>query len=255
MTSPNPTLWLESLRSAHAEGRKRLAVLVDPEDAPSGGPWLDLVRRLGDSEATDVFVGGSLVTEHVTKRVVTELKRNVPQPIVLFPGSPSQVVDGADALLFLSLISGRNPDLLIGRHVEAAPRIARMDLETVPTGYLLIGDPPLTAAAYMSHSLPIPSGKPELAVATAQAGAMLGLQCLYLDAGSGAGQPVPSHTIAAIRDAVDVPLIVGGGMTSQADLERAWQAGATCVVVGSAVERNPAILDELQLPIRTPQQG
>ena len=205
MTSPNPTPWLDSLRSAHAEGRKRLAVLVDPEDAPSGGPWLDLVRRLGDSEATDVFVGGSLVTKHVTKRVVTELKRNVPQPIVLFPGSPSQVVDGADALLFLSLISGRNPDLLIGRHVEAAPRIVRMDLETVPTGYLLIGDPPLTAAAYMSHSLPIPSGKPELAVATAQAGVMLGLQCLYLDAGSGARQPIPVQTIADIRNAVGVP--------------------------------------------------
>jgi phosphoglycerol geranylgeranyltransferase len=251
----NPTSWLETLRVAHTLGTRRLAVLMDPEDTPSGGPWQDLVRRIEASEATDVFVGGSVVTEHVTKRVVTELKRSITQPVVLFPGSPSQVVEGADALLFLSLISGRNPDLLIGRHVEAAPRIARMDLETVPTGYLLIGDPPLTAAAYMSHSLPIPSAKPELAVATAQAGVMLGLQCLYLDAGSGAGQPVPAHTIAAIRDAVDVPLIVGGGMTSQADLERAWQAGATCVVVGSAVERNPAILDELTIAIRTPQQG
>lgn len=243
------------MRSAQAEGRRRLAVLVDPEDAPSGGLWLDLVRRIDASEATDVFVGGSLVTEHVTKRVVTELKRTLTQPVVLFPGSPSQVVEGADALLFLSLISGRNPDLLIGRHVEAAPRIARMDLETVPTGYMLIGDPPLTAAAYMSHSLPIPSGKPELAVATAQAGVMLGLQCLYLDAGSGAGQPVPARTIAAIREAVNVPLIVGGGMTSQSDLEQAWKAGATCVVVGSAVERNPAILGDLKRSFRTPQQG
>ena len=255
MTPANPTPWLDSLRSAHVEGRRRLAVLLDPEDAPSGGPWLDLVRRIDASDATDVFVGGSLVTEHVTQRVVTELKRNLTQPVVLFPGSPSQVVDGADALLFLSLISGRNPDLLIGRHVEAAPRIARMEVETVPTGYMLIGDPPLTAAAYMSHSLPIPSAKPDLAVATAQAGVMLGLQCLYLDAGSGAGQPVPSSTIAAIRGAVDVPLVVGGGMTSQANLERAWEAGATCVVVGSAVERDPAILDELQVSIRTQQQG
>ena len=237
--------WLNTLRSSHSEGAQRLAVLVDPEDAPSGGPWLNLLRCIEASEATDVFVGGSLVTEHVTKRVVTELKRNISKPIVLFPGSPSQVVDGADALLFLSLISGRNPDLLIGRHVEAAPRIARMELETVPTGYMLIGDPPLTAAAYMSHSLPLPIAKPELAVATAQAGVMLGLQCLYLDAGSGAGQPVPAQTIAAIHDAVDVPLIVGGGMSCQKDLDRAWDAGATCVVVGSAVEREPAVLQSL----------
>lgn len=255
MNPPDPTSWLNTLRLAQSEGARRLAVLVDPEDAPSGGPWLDLVRRIDASDATDVFVGGSLVTEHVTKRVVTELKRSITQPVVLFPGSPSQVVEDADALLFLSLISGRNPDLLIGRHVEAAPRIARMEIETVPTGYLLIGDPPLTAAAYMSHSLPIPSAKPELAVATAQAGVMLGLQCLYLDAGSGAGHPVPPHTITAIRQAVDVPLIVGGGMTSQTDLEQAWHAGATCVVVGSAVERNPGVLSDLRLSVRTPQRG
>ena len=255
MTNPNSNPWLTDLRVAHNEGNRRLAVLIDPEDAPSGGPWLDLVNCIERSDATDVFVGGSLVTEQVTKRVVTELKRNVSKPVVLFPGSPSQVVDGADALLFLSLISGRNPDLLIGRHVEAAPRITRMNLEAVPTGYMLIGDPPLTAAAYMSQSLPIPSSKPDLAVATAQAGILLGLQCLYLDAGSGAGQPVPEGTISAIRKAVNVPLIVGGGMTCQDDLDRAWKAGATCVVVGSAVERNPAILDELTRSIRTPQQG
>ena len=199
------------------------------------------------SDATDVFVGGSLVTNESTPRVVKELKRALTQPVVMFPGAPNQVTSEADALLFLSLISGRNPDLLIGRHVEAAPRIAQMDLETIPTGYMLIGDPPLTAAAYMSHSLPIPSAKPDLAVATALAGQMLGLRCLYLDAGSGAGNPVSVDTIRAIADAVHVPLIVGGGLTSQQDLNQAWDAGATCVVVGSAVEREPTVLDSLQL--------
>ena len=112
---------------------------------------------------------------------------------------------------------------------------------------MLIGDPPLTAAAYMSHTLPIPTAKPELAVATALAGEMLGLRCLYLDAGSGASAPIPAQTIRAIHNAVQIPLIVGGGLMSQQDLNRAWDAGATCVVVGSAVEQEPAVLESLQL--------
>ena len=238
--------WLQSLKDDHRNGGRRLAVLLDPEDAPSGSQWVQLMHELQTSDATDIFVGGRLVTDGATSRVVHEAKRALPQPVVLFPGAPNQICEDADALLFLSLISGRNPDLLIGRHVEAAPRLAHMNLETVPTGYMLIGDPPLTAAAYMSHSLPIPSAKPELAVATAQAGVLLGLQCLYMDAGSGAGQPISPSMIQAVRDAVDVPLIVGGGLTSQEDLDRAWDAGATCVVVGSAVEREPAVLQSLR---------
>ena len=242
-----PMNWLDQLDADAQLGRRRLAVLVDPQDAPSGKAWRQLVNHIQASAATDVFVGGSLVTDDSTKRVVHELKRSVSQPVVLFPGAPNQVVQGADALLFLSLISGRNPDLLIGRHVEAASKIARLDIDTVPTGYMLIGDPPLTAAAYMSHTLPIPTAKPELAVATALAGEMLGLRCLYLDAGSGAGTPIPAQTIRAIHEAVKIPLIVGGGLTSQQDLNRAWDAGATCVVIGSAVEQEPAVLESLQL--------
>ena len=153
--------WLDTLVADAASERRRLAVLVDPQDAPSGSDWRRLVSHIQSSEATDILVGGSLVTDRSTQRVVHELKRTLAQPVVLFPGSPNQVVPGADALLFLSLISGRNPELLIGKHVEAAPTIARHDLEAVPTGYMLIGDPPLTAAAYMSHSLPIPSAKVE----------------------------------------------------------------------------------------------
>ncbi|MDP7435417.1 MAG: geranylgeranylglyceryl/heptaprenylglyceryl phosphate synthase [Bacteroidota bacterium] len=239
--------WLDSLVEDAAARRRRLAVLVDPEDAPSGKAWLNLLNHIQSSDATDVFVGGSLVTDDSTSRVVQELKRVLSLPVVLFPGAPNQISGHADAMLFLSLISGRNPDLLIGRHVEAAPHLAKLQLETVPTGYMLIGDPPLTAAAYMSHSLPIPLAKPELAVATALAGEMLGLRCLYLDAGSGAGTPLPTETIGAIRDAVKLPLIVGGGLMCQEDLDRAWGAGATCVVVGSAVEREPAVLNEMRL--------
>ena len=156
-------------------GQKRLAVLVDPESVPRGDGWLDLINAIQRSQATDVFVGGSLVGEGKTEPVVRALKDAVTQPVVLFPGAPNQVVQGADALLYLSLISGRNPDLLIGRHVESAPRIVKMGIPTVATGYMLLGDPPLTAAAYISHSLPIPMHKPELAVATAQAGCLAGL--------------------------------------------------------------------------------
>ena len=234
MRPEDSSTWLDSLVADTASGQRRLAVLVDPEDAPSGKAWLNLLGHLQSSDATDVFVGGSLVTDDSTARVVQELKRSLSIPVVLFPGAPNQ-------------ISGRNPDLLIGRHVEAAPLLAKLPLETVPTGYMLIGDPPLTAAAYMSSSLPIPLAKPELAVATALAGEMLGLRCLYLDAGSGAGTPIPTDTIRAIRDAVKVPLIVGGGLTCQKDLDRVWDAGATCVVVGSAVEREPAVLNEMRL--------
>ena len=231
--------WLKSLASDASSGSKRLAVLVDPEDAPSGTAWLNLINRIRKSDATDVFVGGSLVTHNNTQRVVQELKRTLSQPVVMFPGATTQVVGEADALLFLSLISGRNPDLLIGRHVEAAPSIARLDLATVPTGYMLIGDPPLTAAAYMSHSLPIPLSKPDLAVATALAGEMLGLRCLYLDAGSGAGTPIPAQTIRAISEAVSLPLIVGGGLSSQDDLERAWDAGPHARSLGRPWSKSP----------------
>ena len=168
-----------------------------------------------------------------------------PKPTVRFPRVGHELAH----VVVLGVVKGRNPDLLIGRHVEAAPSIARLDLETVPTGYMLIGDPPLTAAAYMSHSLPIPLSKPDLAVATALAGEMLGLRCLYLDAGSGAGTPIPAQTIRAITEAVSLPLIVGGGLSCQEDLERAWDAGATCAVIGSAVEQEPAVLDALKLRV------
>ena len=157
MKPRTPMTWLESLASDASSVAKRLAVLVDPEDAPSGKAWLKLLERLRESEATDVFVGGSLVTHNSTQRVVQELKRAIPQPVVLFPGATTQVVREADALLFLSLISGRNPDLLIGRHVDAAPSIARLELETVPTGYRLIGDPPLPAAVLAPRFLRRPS--------------------------------------------------------------------------------------------------
>ncbi len=239
------TSWLDGLCRDASRGVKRLGILVDPEDAPQGAERITLFAHIARSAATDVLIGGSFVTQGDIDDLVRDAKDLVSQPVVLFPGSPSQVSGHADALLMLSLISGRNADLLIGRHVEAAPRIARLGLPTVPTGYMLLGDPPLTAAAYISHSLPIPLAKPDHAVATAQAGVMMGLRCLYLDAGSGASMKIPAATVRAIRRAVDVPIVVGGGMNCQEDLEEIWDAGATLAVVGSAVERDLSVLDTL----------
>lgn len=237
--------WLDGMESDRKAGRKRLAILLDPDRFPAGRAGTDLVERIAASAATDVFIGGSLLESGRVDDVLGAVRDAWSGPVVLFPGSPDQAIPGADAVLLLSLISGRNPDLLIGRHVEAALRIRREALPTVPTGYLLVGDGPLSAAAYVSGTAPLPEGRPGLAVATAVAGELLGLRMLYLDAGSGAGRPVPPATVAAVREATAVPLIVGGGLRDGEAVERAWAAGADCAVLGTAVESDPRVLDRL----------
>lgn len=238
--------WWAELNACRTSGAKRLAALIDPDDVPSGRAWHAFLDSLEASPVTDVLIGGSLLVRRGVSDVLDAIRQRTSRPIVLFPGEPDQVVPGADALLFLSLISGRNPELLIGKHVAAGMRIRKLGLETVPTGYLLIGDGPLTTAAYMSQSLPIPSGKPSIAAATAVAGEMLGLRAMYLDAGSGAGSPVPCSAIEAIRENTDVPIIVGGGIRDAAGIRAAWGAGADLVVVGTALEKQP--MDMTWLP-------
>ena len=237
--------WLDSLIATRAHGGKRLAALLDPDDLPVGREWLKFIERLKQSPITDIFIGGSLLNRRNVKDVIQPLQQNFNGNIVLFPGAPDQVAPGADAVLFLSLISGRNPDFLIGRHVESAMRIRRMGMETIPTGYMLVGDGPLTTAAYMSQTTPIPSRKPEIVAATAVAGEMLGLRALFLDAGSGAGQSVPVSAIAAVREQTDCPLLVGGGIRDAAGVEAAWNAGADLVVIGQAIEERPQDLSWL----------
>lgn len=240
--------WLHELRNDQHDGRKRLAALLDPDDLPTGRDWTRFVDGLNASPITDIFVGGSLLTARNVKDVLHSLRAHYEGRITLFPGSPEQVTPGADAVLLLSLISGRNADLLIGRHVESCMRIREMGMDIVPTGYMLIGDGPLTTAAYMSNCLPIPSAKKEIAVATAVAGEMLGLGALFMDAGSGAQQRVSPSTIQAVRDAVRCPLIVGGGIGDAAGIQAAWHAGADLVVVGQAIEHRPFQLDWLPHP-------
>jgi putative glycerol-1-phosphate prenyltransferase len=177
--------------------------------------------------------------------VVKHIKKNVNLPVVLFPGNAMQIEPTADAILFLSLISGRNPELLIGQHVMAAPILKNTRLEVIPTGYILINSGKTTSVAYISNTTPIPEDKYSLAACTAMAGEMLGLQVIYLDAGSGAEREISPKMIATVRRAINVPLIVGGGINSSIKAMNALEAGADMIVIGNALEKDPDMLTEI----------
>jgi putative glycerol-1-phosphate prenyltransferase len=170
------------------------------------------------------------------------LKENAGLPVILFPGSSVHIDPSADAILFLSLISGRNPELLIGQHVVAAPVLKNNRLEVLPTGYMLINSGKTSSVAYMSNTTPIPEDKYSLAACTAMAGEMLGLKLIYLDAGSGAEREISARMINAVRKAVDVPLIVGGGLDTPQKAQNALQAGADILVIGNSLEKDPDLL-------------
>ncbi len=229
--------WLKNLKISKCQNDKRFAVLLDPDKIPTGEELYNWLHEIEQSGATDILIGGSHLSKGNTEELVKNAKKQTSLPVVLFPGSPEQVTEHADVLLFLSLVSGRNADLLIGRHVEAAPLIMAMDIETIATAYLLVGDGPLTTAAYITQTLPIPSAKPELAVATASAAVLLGMQAIYLDAGSGAANSIPTEVVSAVSNAVDVPIIVGGGIRDFEGMERVWAAGADLVVLGTVLEK------------------
>lgn len=232
---------IQHLRTA---GKKALAVLLDPDKLDPAGTER-ICQLIRETRVDFVLVGGSLLTEDRFEQVVQQVKSAVCCPVILFPGSATQVHGAADALLLLSVISGRNPELLIGQHVLAAPRIKALALETLATGYMLVESGVATTALYVSQTTPLPRHKPEIAAATALAGEMLGLQLLYLDGGSGAKFPVPEATIQAVRANTSLPIIVGGGIRSEAEARAAWQAGADIVVIGTAFEEQPELLVEL----------
>jgi len=200
---------------------------------------LDLINH---SKVDFVFVGGSLLTETNFHACVKKIKSESKVPVILFPGSPSQINEDADAILFLSLISGRNAELLIGQHVIAAPFLRKTKLEIIPTGYMLVDCGRATTASYISQTFPLPYNKPEIAAATAMAGEMLGLKCMYLDGGSGAEKPVSLKMIHAVREAVNVPIIVGGGIRNEEQAKDLYNAGADLLVVGTAFEEEPELL-------------
>lgn len=232
------------LLSKKQRGLKSFAVLLDPDKLTVEG-CRRLVHMGIESKVDYFFVGGSLLTNTQFNSIVKTVKNNCEIPVLLFPGSNLQIDSSADALLLLSLISGRNPDLLIGQHVVAAPILKRSGLEIIPTGYILVDGGKPTTVSYISNTSPIPHDKPAIAACTAMAGELLGLKLIYLDAGSGALHPVSAKMITTVHKSVQLPIIVGGGINSPELASEALQAGADVVVVGNGIEKNPNLLIEV----------
>jgi len=231
-----------SLQHMRTHNQKGVALLIDPDKMRDEKSVKELAELIRHTEISAVLVGGSLMVSDHFRQCVSWAKQHIEKPIVIFPGSPEQISEEADAILLLSLISGRNPELLIGNHVQAAPRLAKSKLEIISTGYMLIDCGKSTTASYISQTFPIPYNKPEIAAVTAMAGEMIGMKCMYLDGGSGAVQPVSTAMIKAVRDAVETPIIVGGGIRHEDQVREAFLAGADLVVVGTAIEENPEML-------------
>ena len=216
--------------------RKFFALLIDPENY-SHSALVKTISAAHQSQVDFIFIGGSLVSNTLDKPIET-IKSLTDIPVLLFPGSLIQISGKADGILLMSLISGRNTEYLIGNHVVAAPIIKKLNLEVIPTGYILVGSGQRTAVEYMSQTNPIPVEKKEIVIATAMAGEMLGQKLIYLEGGSGASMPVPEKVIRAVRENISVPLIVGGGIKTEEDANKFYNAGADIVVVGNAIEKN-----------------
>lgn len=229
---------LKAIKNNH----KLLAILIDPDKTkPRTIPAI--ISKIHNSNATHIFVGGSEVSESLTETLVIKIKAHTKLPIVLFPGAINQITDYADGLLFLSLLSGRNPDYLIGQQVKAVPKIRASKLEVMPTGYLLIENGKETAVQRVTETRPIPEKQVETIVDTAKAGELLGMKCIYLEAGSGALQAVSSQIISRVKNDIKIPVIVGGGIRSLQDLQQAYTAGADMVVVGTAFETDTTFFE------------
>lgn len=237
------------LLAAKSRGEKHLALLLDPDKMPPA--HLErVVTRAVENGIRYFLIGGSLVVNDQLDRLLEDIRRQCDIPLVLFPGNSFQLSYRADALLFLSLISGRNPELLIGQHVIAAPFLKMSPLEIISTGYMLIDGGVQTAVQYMSNTYPIPANKDDIAVCTAVAGEMLGMKLIYLEAGSGARNPVSGSMIEAVSGAVSIPLIVGGGIRTPERVAANLRAGADIVVVGNAVEQQPGLIPELAAAVQ-----
>ena len=216
---------------------KLLAILLDPDKIDLDKVAI-LIEKINQSPATHIFIGGSLVENNILDELISKIKEDCDLPIVLFPGNPSQISDQADGILFLSLISGRNPDFLIDHQVNAAPVLKKTQLEIISTGYILIESGTETAVERVSKTKPLDRNNPDLVLATAQAGEMLGNKLIYLEAGSGAKQAVPLEMIKLISQNIEIPLIVGGGIVNLYRIQEAFDCGADLVVIGTAFENN-----------------
>lgn len=241
---------LNSLYERKAQGKKSFAVLIDP-DKVNLDNFSNLLNLCTEYGADYIFVGGSLITNYIITEVITQIKKHTNIPVILFPGNSLHIDSQADAILLLSLISGRNPEFLIGQHVISAPLLRKSGLEILSTGYMLIDSGKPTTVSYISNTTPIPHDKSGIAACTAMAGEMLGLKLTYLDAGSGAMNPVSPEMIAAVRQSVDTPIIVGGGINTVKKAKNALSAGADVIVVGNGIEQNIDLLQEIALAVNS----
>lgn len=240
---PKMTNIYNDILKAKSENEKLLAILLDPDKVV----WenLDyLSSKINQSPATHIFIGGSLVRSSVIGELIIRIKKKINLPIVLFPGNPTQISNEADAILFLSLISGRNPDFLIEHQVKAAPILKQTQLEIISTGYILIESGNKTAVERVSKTKPLDRSNIDYVIQTAQAGEMLGNKLIYLEAGSGAKQAVPIQMIKKVSQNIEIPILVGGGIVDLQGIQNAYLAGADLVVIGTAFENDMNFFNE-----------
>ena len=235
----------KNILKALSNAEKLLAILIDPDkflvENTAG-----FIKKVNNSIATHILVGGSTVEEKETDILVAEIKKHTTLPIVLFPGDVSQITNKADALLFLSLISGQNPDYLIGKHIDAVSKLRDSNLEVIPTGYLLIESGKVTAVEEVTKTKPLLRNNLQIIIDTAKAGELLGMKLMYLEAGSGAKEPLTQEIISSVKNEIKVPLIVGGGIRNKYELENAYNSGADLVVIGTAFEDDESFFEELK---------
>lgn len=238
----NGQIYHKILQNCSA-GAKQLAVLIDP-DKQSLSETENFAKAIEKSSADYVFVGSSYMVGNLDN-CIEVIKANTQKPVIIFPGHASHLSDKADAILLLSLISGRNPEFLIGNHVVAAATLMQMNIEVISTSYMLIDGGKTTSVEYVSNTRPIPADKCDIAVATAVAGEMLGHKMAYLEAGSGALNPVQNKMIAAVKKSIKSPLIVGGGLRNVETIKEKFNAGADIVVIGTAFETKELNINQL----------
>lgn len=234
----------QDILNSISKKKKLLAVLIDP-DKTRPESLSGFMLKVNKSVVTHIFVGGSTVEENVTEKLVSEIKNLTNLPVILFPGDVSQIAKSADALLFLSLISGRNPDYLIGKQVEAVSKLRKTNLEVIPTGYVLIENGKETSVQKVTSTLPMTRNNIQAIIDTAKAGELLGMKLIYLEAGSGALHPINEEIISTVKKDLNIPLIVGGGIRNKKQLDKAYQAGADLVVIGTAFEEDTSFFNEL----------
>jgi putative glycerol-1-phosphate prenyltransferase len=240
----------DKLTHSYTSNQKSLAVLVDPDVYNTESKISRLLSSMEDCSIDYLFIGGSLLKEPDITFTIEYLKHHSEIPLIIFPGNGLYLHQAADAVLFLSMISGRNPELLIGQHVTVAASLKKSGIEVIPTGYILVDGGRPTSVSYLSFTAPIPNDKPEIVTSTAIAGELLGMKLIYLEAGSGAMYPVPDQVIQQVRDSIDVPLIVGGGINTVEKAINALHAGADMIVIGNKIEEAPEFIKDVSYVLK-----